>query len=30
LFQFWEEFLRDGDRIKFLNNVGIRFQPIKL
>ncbi|XP_050066333.1 uncharacterized protein LOC126555451 [Aphis gossypii] len=30
LFQFWEEFLRDGDRIKFLKNVGSRFQPIKL
>ncbi|KAE9538011.1 hypothetical protein AGLY_005983 [Aphis glycines] len=30
LFQFWEEFLRDGDRIKFLKNVGNRFQPIKL
>ncbi|XP_025190398.1 uncharacterized protein LOC112590993 [Melanaphis sacchari] len=30
LFQFWEVFLRDGDRMQFLKNVGSRFQPIKL
>ncbi|KAF0751142.1 Uncharacterized protein FWK35_00033838, partial [Aphis craccivora] len=30
LFKWWEEFLTDGDRLKFLKNVGNRFQPIKL